>query len=157
MATVTWNSPITNKELRIALMTRIIIANNIREIRVIRSSLKLHIIKLKVQSSKFKANMVIIIMNFELWILNSELSMPSKRSTPSSPILSCWQHDTYRRQGWVWIVQGWYQLRHWILHHAHWRSHPYQWSFRLPFGSCNHHQPKYFQTVRLLRRDWGDW
>jgi len=37
-------------------MTRIIIANNIREIRVICSSLKLHIIKFNVQTSKFKAN-----------------------------------------------------------------------------------------------------
>jgi len=37
-------------------MTRIIITNNIREIRVIRSSLKLHIIKFNVQTSKFKAN-----------------------------------------------------------------------------------------------------
>ena len=35
-------------------MTRIIITNNIREIRVIRSSLKLHIIKFNVQTSKFK-------------------------------------------------------------------------------------------------------
>ena len=28
-----------------------------------------------------------------------ELPTLSKRSTPSSPISSCWQHDTYRRQG----------------------------------------------------------
>ena len=68
---VTWNSSIANEELRIALMTRIIIANSIREIRVIRSSLKLHIIKFKVQISKFKANNGV--HNYELWIMNSEL------------------------------------------------------------------------------------